>query len=150
MMHRLESEWKACRVMNGELEKTAKTVNSLISNFRVCSNTPEDFVITQYKKQTEHVKEELAEPQETATSDYWIVEQKFQFTEWQKWSCKEQIQNLVAMDEATALSGNCSIPKYCILTLRKEQSSVCMDIHGKVSVVFGKHKGHSSMLMMDS
>ena len=59
-------------------------------------------------------------PQETATPDYWIVEQKFQFTEWQKWSHEEQIQNLVATDEATALSGNCSIPKYCILTLKEK------------------------------
>jgi hypothetical protein len=56
-------------------------------------------------------KEELAEPQETATPHYQIVKQKFQFTEWQKWSCEEQIQNSLATDEATALSGNCSIPK---------------------------------------
>jgi hypothetical protein len=59
----------------------------------------------------EHDKEELAEPQETATPHYQIVKQKFQFTEWQKWSCEEQIQNSLATDEATALSGNCSIPK---------------------------------------
>jgi hypothetical protein len=107
--------------MIGALEKSAKTVNTLISNFRACSNTLEDLVITQYKKQADHVKEELAECQETATSHYRIVEQKFQYTEWQKWSRKEQIQNSVATDEASALSGNCAIPKkYCILTLKEK------------------------------
>ena len=103
-----------------ELEKTARTMSSVISNFRVCSNTLEDFVITKYKKQAEHVKKELVEPYETPTSIYRIVEQKFQFREWEKWSREEQIQNSLATDEATALSGKFSIPKYCFLTLKEK------------------------------
>jgi hypothetical protein len=94
LMHRLESEWKSCTNVIGQLENTAKTVRSLICNYRVCSNTLEELLITHHKKQAKHFKNELVEAQEAATSDYQIVEQKFQFTEWDKWSHKEQIKKI--------------------------------------------------------
>ena len=119
-MHRLESDRKFSRSMIHELEKTANTVNRLMSNFRVCSNSIEDILMAQYQKQAEQLKEDPAEQHETATSVYRIVKQKFQFTEWQKWSREEQIKNSMGTDEATALSGNCCIPKYCILTLKEK------------------------------
>jgi len=58
--------------------------------------------------------------QEVSTREFRIVEQKYQFTHWDKWSREEQIANSIATDEASAVNGNCSIPLYCFLVLKKE------------------------------
>jgi len=51
---------------------------------------------------------------------YRIVEQKWQFNSWEDWSREEQIANSIGTDEASAVTGNCSIPKYCFMKLKKE------------------------------
>jgi hypothetical protein len=63
---------------------------------------------------------EQSKAQGPSTSEYRIVEQKCQFTQWDNWSREEQIANSIATDEASAVNGNCSIPKYCFLLLKKE------------------------------
>jgi hypothetical protein len=63
---------------------------------------------------------EQTKVQNPSTSDYRIVEQKYQFTHWENWSREQQIANSIATDQASAVNGNCSIPKYCFLLLKKE------------------------------
>jgi hypothetical protein len=74
-----------------------------------------------YERSQSSFYAEKAKAQDRSTSDeYRIVEQKLQFTHWDSWSREEQIANSIATDEASAVHGNLSIPKYCFLKLKKE------------------------------
>jgi hypothetical protein len=91
----------------------------LLDNYRHCLETIQDVVIDHERQRSLYYWEQT-QAQDASTSEYRIVEQKYQFTHWENWSRQEQIANSIATDQASAVNGNCSIPKYCFLLLKKE------------------------------
>jgi hypothetical protein len=102
-----------------ELKFGAARYSEFLENARVHLETIQDVLIIHECHQAKHFRE-LAEVQGGSKSEYRIVEQRYQFTTWEDWSREEQMANSIATDEASAVNGNCSIPKYCFLTLKKE------------------------------
>jgi hypothetical protein len=91
----------------------------LVENYRDCLETIQDVAITFERSKTAYYLEQTR-AQNSSISEYCVVEQKYQFTHWDNWSREEQIENSIATDQASAVNGNCSIPKYCFLLLKKE------------------------------
>jgi hypothetical protein len=115
----MESEREACQQMIKQLNDSTVTFGELHKFYTNCLLTIQGILITHARNEAQHLQE-LAEGQVASRDEYRIVEQKHQFTSWEKWSREEQIANSIGTDEASAVTGECSIPKYCFLKLKKK------------------------------
>jgi hypothetical protein len=105
--------------MIGELKSNKRKISELLENYSVCLEAIHDVLITHDHRQAQYSKKP-AQIQNVRKSEYRVVEQKYQFTNWDKWSRKEQIDHSIGIDEADALKGTCCIPTYVFLMLKKE------------------------------
>lgn len=108
----METERKVCHEIFQKLKDSTAKSSALHEDYRVCLEAMQDILITLERRQAQYL---LA-----SKPKYRIVHQKYQYTTWDKWSREEQIAHSIGIEEDDALTGNCSIPKYCVLTLKKE------------------------------
>ena len=106
--------------MTVELEESIATLNRVVANYRICCNVMQDVMTAKHQEEIKNLEKKVCILNQLEGSEYRIVEQRFQFTEWNTWSCKEQMENSLATDKTTATSGNCCIPNYCFLTLKEK------------------------------
>jgi hypothetical protein len=116
----VESEHKACQELIHRLKDSVGTFSELLDNYRSGLETLQNVLTIHERNKAQHYREQVQAQHALPTSDFRIVEQRFQFTQWDTWSCQEQIENSIATDEASAVNGNCSLPKCCFLKLKEE------------------------------